>query len=238
VYYAPVTAFFRSSSTAVTHLHQGTRAAVRGSVPMGCASSSSTKDIAVDPPPQQQRFSFQSQTTLDTLEGLDTDLAQMESVSAAAGKTLASQGMDLPSALRTELAKLHGDANRLLANRVDAVSTADLKSGCEEARAKRRSMVVRAEALIGRIEEQIKAVDQAKEASRTQSTSPSSSRASSAAASPHTHSPKARGSSSSLREMSMDPAAIRASLAPRESLEARCSSTSTSSGGSFPEERL
>ena len=65
--------------------------------------------------------------------------------------------------MRTELAITHGAANKLLASRIDAIVTSDLTTAKDEARAKRKALVATAEALIERVEEQIKQIDRRKE---------------------------------------------------------------------------
>lgn len=60
----------------------------------------------------------------------------------------------LPLGLRNELAQLHGNANKLLATRLDAIITSDLTSGKEEARAERKRLIRATEMLIERVEAQ------------------------------------------------------------------------------------
>ena len=50
-------------------------------------------------------------------------------------------------------------ANKLLATRLDAIVTADLTTGRDEARAKRKELVALAESLIELTEQQIKRID-------------------------------------------------------------------------------
>ena len=98
---------------------------------------------------------------VETLDGLEAELAEMQGASDAAADALASDA-GLPVGLRTKLASLHGTANKLLATRLDAIVTADLTTGKDEARAKRKSLVAAAEALIERTEEQIRLIDRRK----------------------------------------------------------------------------
>ena len=67
------------------------------------------------------------------------------------------------SDLRNELAQLHGNANKLLATKLDAILTGELRSGKEEARAKRKQLIGMTETLIDRVEGLVKAYDKTKE---------------------------------------------------------------------------
>lgn len=65
--------------------------------------------------------------------------------------------------LRNELAQLHGNANKLLATKLDAILTGELNSGKDEARAKRKQLIGVTETLIDRVEGLVKAYDQTRE---------------------------------------------------------------------------
>ena len=132
--------------------------------PAACAPEPAAEpaaDVGDSDGPPTSRFSSASASKLDSLDEMDADLSAMEAESADAETTLASGG-SVPRTLRTELAVLHGNANKLLANRVDALLTGEMSSGREAARAKRKQLVLRAEALIEALEKQIKRVDQLK----------------------------------------------------------------------------
>ena len=109
-----------------------------------------------------------SQTTrssalAETLDRLEVELTEMQETSAAAREVLSvGTAKTLPLGLRSELASLHGSANKLLATRLDAIVTADLTTGREEARARRKKLVAAAEELIETLESQIKQIDQIK----------------------------------------------------------------------------
>lgn len=77
--------------------------------------------------------------------------------STLSGATLASE---LDPKLRNELAQLHGNANKLLATRIDAILTGDLVSGKDDARAKRKALIQKVEKLIETVEGQVKRFDQ------------------------------------------------------------------------------
>ena len=99
---------------------------------------------------------------VETLDGLEAELVEMQAVSDAAADALAGSHTGLPVGLRSELASLHGDANKLLATRLDAIVTAELTTGRDEARAKRKALVAATEVLIERTEQHIKQIDSAK----------------------------------------------------------------------------
>lgn len=107
------------------------------------------------------RKSVASRTVCETLDGLELELADMTAQSDAVGKTIAGLSPDMPAPVgaRSELAKLHGAANKLLTTRIDAIVTGDLQSGREEARAHRKALVLASEALIETVEAQIRAID-------------------------------------------------------------------------------
>lgn len=64
--------------------------------------------------------------------------------------------------LRNELAQLHGNANKLLATRIDAILTSELISGRDDARAIRKQLIKDVEKLIDKVEDQVKRVDRLK----------------------------------------------------------------------------
>jgi len=53
---------------------------------------------------------------------------------------------------KTDLGQLHGNVFKLLSNQVDAVQTGELNSGKDIARAERKDLTRRAEALLDRVE--------------------------------------------------------------------------------------
>ena len=69
-------------------------------------------------------------------------------------------GDQLDPKMRNELAQLHGNANKLLATRIDAILTGDLVSGKDDARAKRKALIQKVEKLIETVEGQVKRFDQ------------------------------------------------------------------------------
>jgi len=83
-----------------------------------------------------------------TCEDADMVLAQITDVS------------QVPNGLRNELAQLHGNANKLLATRLDAIITGELNTGKTEARTRRKAMIQTTEQLIERVESQVKRIDQ------------------------------------------------------------------------------
>ncbi len=109
------------------------------------------------PSAAQPRISIKSLQTSGELDRLELELQSMQGVSDAAEASLAR--CEVPLALRGELAQLHGSLNKLLATRLDAILTGDLTSGREEARARRKSLIVRCESLIECVEVQIGRID-------------------------------------------------------------------------------
>lgn len=118
------------------------------------------------PPKLDRKFSKLSQQTVDTLEGLEAQIKAMTVSADDAEKevTNASAGAgELRPDLRNELAQLHGNANKLLATKLDAILTGELNSGKDEARAKRKQLIGVTETLIDRVEGLVKAYDQTRE---------------------------------------------------------------------------
>ena len=73
----------------------------------------------------ERQYSIASQKTVGLLDQIKFDLVDLQQrLSRAEAEIEAPQPADgLPAALRGELAKLHGDANKLLATRIDAILT-------------------------------------------------------------------------------------------------------------------
>ena len=110
------------------------------------------------------QLSVLSMKTVETLEGLEEQIATMKLHCDEAEHDLDNPGNDgFRSGLRSDLATLHGNANRLLATRLDAILTSDLNSGRDAARAKRKALIGQSEALIDRCEALVKRYDQEKE---------------------------------------------------------------------------
>ncbi|KAL1511903.1 hypothetical protein AB1Y20_005184 [Prymnesium parvum] len=108
-------------------------------------------------------YSMRSQETVDTLQEIESALLDIKRKTQQAEALMndpPSEG--LPPQLRNNLAQLHGDANRLLATRIDAILTGELCSGKEDARAKRKELIALTETLIDQIETQVKRFDQLK----------------------------------------------------------------------------
>lgn len=105
-------------------------------------------------------MSFMSQQTCGTLDDIERQLAQMSVQSTEADQELDDEEVaELRPQLRNELAQLHGNANKLLATRLDAILTGDLNSGKDAARAKRKALIRATEALIETVEGQVKRFD-------------------------------------------------------------------------------
>ena len=87
--------------------------------------------------------------TVDGLDAIDQQLRQLqERHRQLEAKAARSPPGSVMPATRSELAQLHGEAESLVAQQVDAVSTANLRSGRLEAQAKRKELVEGATQLI------------------------------------------------------------------------------------------
>jgi len=107
-----------------------------------------------------RELSIASRKTVDTLEAIDLEVFDMQRVCDEAEKTLEQTPADeLDPKLRGQLAQLHGNANKLLATRIDAILTSELVSGRDDARAKRKALIKQVEKLIETVEGQVKRYD-------------------------------------------------------------------------------
>ena len=105
-------------------------AASAGSAATATAAASAESSAAqgtMPPPPHgrlDRQYSTASWNTVTTLQQLELEFEAMREASARADATLSHPPADgLPPGLRNELAQLHGDANKLLATRLDAILT-------------------------------------------------------------------------------------------------------------------
>lgn len=72
----------------------------------------------------QRMLSIRSQETINTLEHIELHLTAMRAQADEVDAYLAAPPKEgLPIEMRNELAQLHGDANKLLATRIDAILT-------------------------------------------------------------------------------------------------------------------
>jgi len=111
----------------------------------------------------ERSYSVRSQETVDTLQQIELELNSMKLQADDAEGVLKDPPSDgLPPQLRNTLAQLHGDANKLLATRIDAILTSDLSIGKDDARAKRKQLIGVTEGLIDRLEGQVKLFDKLK----------------------------------------------------------------------------
>ena len=112
-------------------------------------------------PPSHNRLkrgmSSASNLVAEELDDLELEFKAMMEMSDAAARDLGAG--EMPKTLRSELAQLHGTANKMLATRVDSLLTGDLTSGKDEARARRKALVAGLEALIERTEQQVSFLD-------------------------------------------------------------------------------
>ena len=118
---------------------------------------------APPPPPPlapslSRTYSSASITVLATLDSINEQLSSIQAACDEADSALnAPSRLDLR--LRSQLASLHGNANTLLAARMDAILISDLTSGKEHARLRRKSLVKQAERLVERLESQVRRFD-------------------------------------------------------------------------------
>jgi hypothetical protein len=125
---------------------------------MGCSSSAERYDDEATP----SRLSSASENVVSILEELEMELAAMSNKctkAAAALEAEAAAGTAVPMGLRSELAQLHGNANKLLAQRLDSLIVGELTTGQDEARARRKALVVACEVLIEATEAHIQTID-------------------------------------------------------------------------------
>lgn len=71
--------------------------------------------------------------------------------------------VELDRTMRNQLNQLHGDANRLLATRIDAILVGELTSAKDEARTKRKGLTQLSEKLIERLEALVRRFDEIRE---------------------------------------------------------------------------
>lgn len=116
-----------------------------------------------------RQYSVRSTEVVDTLDQIELEVAAMEAQLAEADSVLTryQPGDELNSQLRNDLAQLHGNANKLLATRIDAILTGELVSGRDDARAKRKSLIKTVEKLIDSVEKLVKKFDILKKESAT-----------------------------------------------------------------------
>lgn len=127
---------------------------------------------ATEPAARDRALTSRSLEMVETLETLESEIQEMQARSNAADDAL--EKGEIPIGMRSDLAALHGSANKLLATRLDAIVTADLTTGRDEARAKRKALVAASEALIERTEQQVVRIDRLKELPLDPAAAPSS----------------------------------------------------------------
>ena len=101
-------------------------------------------------PDMPRRKSAASGLALDELSKMEAELAQLQQRAGVLEAELSAP--TLAVGVRSRLAVLHGEARRLLEQRVDTVLTGALVSGQDQAKALKRRLVVGSNALIDRLE--------------------------------------------------------------------------------------
>jgi len=122
------------------------------------------------PPPNRldRQYSTASWNTVSTLQQLELEVEAMEKQTTDHEDTLDNPPPDgLPLGMRNQMAQLHGDFNKLLATRLDAILTGELTSGKDDARAKRKALIKKVEGHIEKVESLVKRYDAAREAGKS-----------------------------------------------------------------------
>lgn len=130
--------------------------------PSGVAREASPVDIAPQSPEMRRQHSAESQATIAKLAEYEEQLKTMQATCTQIVSVLDDcdcNGISLCPSVRNKLGQLHGNANALLAMKIDAVHVSHLASGKEEARARRKRLIADVEGLIEGVEAQVKRVD-------------------------------------------------------------------------------
>uniref|UniRef100_A0A7S2FNN7 Uncharacterized protein n=1 Tax=Haptolina brevifila TaxID=156173 RepID=A0A7S2FNN7_9EUKA len=129
----------------------------------------STAGAAEERPSRFERqYSTASWNTVSTLQQFELQVTEMEERVKDYAKILANpppEGLD--PAMRNQMAQLHGDFNRILDTKIDAILTSDLNSGKEDARAKRKALSAKCGTIIEEIEGLVKAYDAQRSAAKS-----------------------------------------------------------------------
>jgi hypothetical protein len=111
----------------------------------------------------ERQYSTASSITVDTLDQIELEVLGMAKQSEDYEEVLQQTAGDkLEASMRNGLAQLHGNLNRILATRIDAILTGDLVSGQADARTKRKALIKTVESLIETVEGQVKRFDAAR----------------------------------------------------------------------------
>lgn len=113
------------------------------------------------PPTLARTLSAGSKAVMDALRHIDDQMKALQKSSDEAEIALHCSGASgLNLGLRSQLGQMHGDANSLLGNKIDAILISSLVSGKEAARLQRKALIKQAESLIERVEGQVKRFDE------------------------------------------------------------------------------
>ena len=116
----------------------------------GQSNSNTSSQAPAAKPGMPRRKSAASGLALDELSKMEAELAQLQQRAGVLEAELSAP--TLAVGVRSRLAVLHGEARRLLEQRVDTVLTGALVSGQDQAKALKRRLVVGSNALIDRLE--------------------------------------------------------------------------------------
>mmetsp|Transcript_47870 Transcript_47870/g.102274 ORF Transcript_47870/g.102274 Transcript_47870/m.102274 type:complete len:123 (-) Transcript_47870:347-715(-) len=113
----------------------------------------------------EPQYSVRSKLTVDALEDTASVLRAYEAaVDKAAAQLANPPPSGLSITLRSELAQLYGNVNKLLEENVDATTTMDLNTGKQDAKAQKKELTHWADALIVRVQALIAQLDARKRA--------------------------------------------------------------------------
>ena len=162
----------------------GLRDTINPAVDPAAAAAAASAAAAAVAPPLQKRYSVKSQAAMTDLELIEARLLSLEKASAEAERELRAayfQPEQLDPALRDQLAQLYGDVTALVSSGsagtkenpvgtvpLDGFLTGELNSAQSDAKAKRKALVGRAEALAARIKTQVARCDKLRSGSPTE----------------------------------------------------------------------
>ena len=116
----------------------------------GQSNSNTSSQAPAAKPGMSRHKSAASGLALDELSKIEAELAQLQQRAEVVEAELSAPTLAIGA--RSRLAVLHGEARKLLEQRVDAVLTGALASGQDQAKALKRRLVVGSNALIDRLE--------------------------------------------------------------------------------------
>ena len=111
-------------------------AAAASTAGAAAATAASTAAEALPPGRLERQYSIASQKTVSVLDQLKLDVFDLQQRAVRADAIMSKPPAEgLPAKVRGDLAQLHGDANKILATRIDAILTGAQRRGPRIARA-------------------------------------------------------------------------------------------------------